>query len=338
MIKETLEYVSQGLDMTHDHAYKTMLEIMSGEWTPSQIAGFLMALKMKSETVSEIAGFVMAMRDKATKISAPAGATDVVGTGGDGLHTVNISTAAALVTAAAGVPVAKHGNRSVSSKTGSADVLAALGVKIDLTPEQAEQCLNEIGISFLFAPVYHASMKHAVIPRKEMGVRTVFNILGPMSNPATVTRQLVGAYNLDVAEKMAHVLKETGSEHVLVVHSTDGMDEISGSNTTHVFELKDGEIHSYQVAPEDFGVERSEIDHIKGGDSSDNAAIIKKLFNDGGNGAVTTVTSLNAGAAIYIGGKAASLKEGVDVAQELLASKQVQQKLNELIDFTNSVN
>lgn len=337
MIRETLEYVGQGLDMTQDHAYKTMMDIMSGDWTPVQIAGFLMALRMKGETVNEISGFVNAMRDKATKIQAPEDAIDVVGTGGDGLHTVNVSTAAALVAAAAGIPVAKHGNRSVSSKTGSADVLTSLGVKIDLTPEQAQNCLSEIGIAFLFAPVYHASMKYAVTPRKEMGVRTVFNILGPMSNPAMVKRQLVGAFNLETAEKMVKVLKQTGSEHVFVVHSTDGLDEISISDTTQVYELKDGDIRNYEIAPHQFGFESADISTIRGGDAEENAAIVQRML-DGHNGPVFNITCLNAGAAIYIGGKADSLEHGVDVAKELLLSGQVKKKLTALVDFTNSVN
>jgi len=336
MIRETLEYISQGLDMTQEHARKTMIEIMNGEWTPSQIAGFLMALKMKGETVNEISGFVHAMREKATKIAAPECAADVVGTGGDGLHTVNISTAAALVTAAAGIPVAKHGNRSVSSKTGSADVLTELGVKIDLTPEQAEKCLNDVGIAFLFAPVYHASMKHAVLPRKEMGVRTVFNILGPMSNPAMVKRQLVGAFNLDVAEKMVKVLKQTGSDHILVVHSQDGMDEISLSSPTHVYELRNGDIQNYELSPEQFGFERADIATIKGGEAQENAEILKKLFA-GETGPVTDIVCLNAGAAIYVGGEADSIEGGVSLAQEVLAAGKVKKKLKKLVEYSQAV-
>ena len=337
MIRETLEYVGQGLDMTQDHAYKTMSEIMSGDWTPVQIAGFLMALRMKGETVNEISGFVNAMRDKATKIQAPDGAVDVVGTGGDGLHTVNISTAAALVASAAGIPVAKHGNRSVSSKTGSADVLTSLGVKIDLTPEQAQKCLAEVGIAFLFAPVYHASMKHAVTPRKEMGIRTVFNILGPMSNPASVKRQVVGAFNLEVAEKMVKVLKQTGSEHILLVHSKDGMDEISISDATLVYELKDGDISSYEISPEQFGMEIVDVSAIQGGEADENAELLRKLF-DGETGPISDIVALNAGAAIYVGGKADSLEGGVTKAGELLASGEVKRKLKKLVDFTNAVN
>ncbi|MBN1478713.1 anthranilate phosphoribosyltransferase [candidate division KSB1 bacterium] len=336
-MRETLEYVSQGFDLTQAQAHKTMLDIMNGEWTPSQIAGFTMALKIKGETVDEISGFVTAMRDKASSIAAPAGAIDVVGTGGDGLHTVNISTAAALVTAAAGVPVAKHGNRSVSSRTGSADVLSSLGVKIDLTPEQAEKCLEEIGFVFLFAPIYHASMKYAVVPRKEMGIRTVFNILGPMCNPALVKNQLVGAFTGEAAEKMVHVLKRTGSEHSLVVHSADGMDEISLSSETQVYELKDSHIQSYEIAPEKFGYERVDIAAITGGESSENAEILKKLFA-GADGPVAKITCMNAGAALYVAGKTDSLQEGAALAQDVLSSGIVKEQLQRLIDFTHSVN
>ncbi len=337
MISETLEYISQGLDLTEEHAFKVMSDIMEGKWTSSQIAGFLMALKMKGETVSEISGFVNAMRDKAVKIKSPAGAVDTCGTGGDGLHSFNVSTAAALVTSAAGIPVAKHGNRSVSSKAGSADVLQALGVKIDLSAEQAEACLFQTGIAFLFAPVYHASMKHAVMPRKEMGIRTVFNILGPMSNPALTRRQVIGVFNFEVAEKMIRVLKNTGSEHVLVVHSNDGMDELAISSETVVNELKNGEIQTYEISPEDLDIERSDLSHIKGGSAEENAEIMRRVFA-GESGPLADITVLNAGAAIYVGGQAETLKEGVGVAKELLQSGKAREKLAELVDFTQSVN
>ena len=336
MISETLEYVSQGLDMTEHHAHQTMLDIMDGKWTPSQIAGLLMALKVKGETVNEISGFVNAMRAKALKVDAPDDVVDIVGTGGDGLFTINISTAAAVVAAAAGVPVAKHGNRSVSSMTGSADVFAELGVNINMSPNQALDCLNKVGIVFLFAPLYHASMKHAVVPRKEMGVRTVFNILGPMSNPAGVRRQLIGTFNIDVAEKMVRVLKQTGSEHVLVVHSADGMDEISLSSETQIYELKDGEIKSYKISPEQFGLQCIDIDDIKGGEAVENAEILNRIF-DGQNGPASNAIALNAGAAIYVGGVVETIEEGFAKAKEVIASGKVRDKLNELVDYTNSV-
>ncbi len=336
MIRDTIEYLGQGLDMVEDHAYQAMYGIMEGKWTPSQIAGFLMALKIKGETVDEISGFVRAMREKALKIQVE-DSVDTCGTGGDGLHSFNVSTAAAFVTAAAGVSVAKHGNRSVSSKSGSADVLTTLGVNIELTPQQAGQCLREIGMAFLFAPIYHASMKHAVVPRRELGVRTVFNILGPMCNPAMIKKQVVGAFNLDVAEKMVRVLQKTGSKHVLLVHSDDGMDEIAISDRTTVFELKDGIIETYQIEPEQFGMQKTDVKSIQGDGPSENAEIMKSIFNRQA-GPIADITALNAGAAIYVGGAAASLEEGVKIALEQLRSGKVLKKLNELIAFTNSLN
>ena len=270
-------------------------------------------------------------------MNAPENAIDPDGPGGDGLHSFNVSTAAAFVAAAAGVPVAKHGNRSVSSKAGSADVLSALGVKIDLPPEQAQVCLEEVGLSFLFAPLYHSSMKHAVTPRREMGVRTVFNILGPMSNPAMVKNQVVGAFNLDVAEKMVRVLQNTGSKHVLVVHSKDGMDELSLGGETTVFELKNGDIKMFEVTPEEFDLQRADISSIKGGEAKENADILKNIF-EGSDGPMRDITAFNAGAAIYIGGAAASLGDGVATAKKLLSTGQAKQKLVQLVEFTNSNN
>ncbi|NOY78225.1 MAG: anthranilate phosphoribosyltransferase [Calditrichaeota bacterium] len=335
MISDILEHVSQGHDLSRDQAYQSMNEIMSGEWTPSQIAGLLMGLKMKGETVDEITGFVSAMRHKAVPISAPARVVDTCGTGGDGTHSFNISTAAALVVAAAGIPVAKHGNRSVSSTCGSADVLQELGVKIDLDAEAARKCLERVGIVFLFAPLYHASMKFAVTPRREMGIKTVFNILGPMLNPANVKRQIIGAFNRDIAEKIAHVLKNSGSEHVLVFCSEDGMDEISISHTTHMIELKDGTIRRFDIEPEDFGFRRVPFEAIRGGDCRQNARIIRETLQ-GKPGPAYYVTALNAGAAIYAAGQAATLKEGVRQAEAILTSGKGFQKLQEFVEASNS--
>ena len=335
MITEMLQKVSQGIDLTESEAEQTMHAIMDGQCTDAQIAGLLVGLKMKGETVDEISGFVRAMRAKATRIEGPPNVIDTCGTGGDGSGTFNISTAAAIVAAAAGIPVAKHGNRSVSSKCGSADVLQQLGVKIDLTPDQAEECLKEVGIAFLFAPVYHASMKHVAGPRREMGLRTVFNILGPMSNPAMARRQVIGTFNAEVAKKMARVLNQTGSEHVMVVHSADGLDEISICADTHVSELKDGEIREYKVRPEEFGFSTSPLESVKGNDAAENANIIRSIFR-GGDGPPRDVTALNAGAAIYVSGRVASLKEGVELAVETLQNGKAEQKLKQLIDFTQS--
>ncbi len=336
MITEMLEKISARIDLKENEANEAMQAIMNGELTNAQIAGFLMGLKMKGETVDEIAGFVRAMRQKATKIRAPEGVIDTCGTGGDGSGSFNISTAAAIVAAAAGVPVAKHGNRSVSSKCGSADVLQELGVKIDLTPQQSEQCLDQVGIAFLFAPVYHSSMKHVAAPRKEMSVRTVFNILGPMSNPAQAKRQIIGAFNFETAQKMSHVLKKTGSEHVMVVHSKDGLDEISLHANTFVSELKDGEIKDYELNPKDLGLKSPAAKSIKGNDTKENANIIRRIFS-GGNGSQQSITALNAGSALYVSGKVKTVKDGVELALETMQNKKALEKLNELVEFTNSM-
>lgn len=335
MINETLEYSSQGLDLSEEHAYKTMTEIMEGQWTPSQIAALLMSLKIKGESVSEITGFVKAMRDKMTSVAAPANAIDTCGTGGDGLNTFNVSTAAAFVAAAAGAPVAKHGNRSVSSKSGSADILNALGAKIDINPEKAQECLEKVGITFLFAPIYHSSMKHAIVPRKEMGIRTVFNILGPMSNPAFAKRQFVGAFNLETAEKIVKVLQNVKSKHVLAVHSQDGLDELSLSNCTDVFELKHNAISNYTITPEDFGFVRATIADIKGGSAEENAQLLVETFQ-GKKGAIFDITALNGGAAIYVAGRAEDLKDGVEMAKEILVNGSAKIKLDQFVEFTNS--
>lgn len=335
MIRETLEYVSQGLDMTENHAFRVMNQIMEGEWTAAQVAGFLMAAKIKGETVSELAGFVRAMRQRALKIAAPADAVDTCGTGGDGKHSFNVSTAAAIAAAATGVTVAKHGNRSVSSKTGSADVLQQLGVKIDLTPQQAEACLRQVGLAFLFAPVYHASMKHAATPRRELGVRTLFNLLGPLSNPANTRRQVLGVFSRDAAEKMVKVLQHLGSEHVLVVHSRDGMDELSVSSETIVYELKDGEIRRSEVKPEQFGIRRADLADVRGDDAAQNARQMSSVF-DGQTGPLADITALNAGAAIYVAGKTSTLAEGVDCARAALADGAAKEKLAQLVRFTQT--
>ena len=336
MVSQILEKLSRRQNMDEEQAFTAMTAIMNGEWTAVQIGSFLMALKMKGETIDEISGFVKAMRTKATKINSPENVVDTCGTGGDGLHSFNISTAAAIVASAAGVPIAKHGNRSVSSKCGSADVLAALGVKIDLTPEQAEKCLNSIGLAFLFAPLYHASMKHAVTPRKEMGIRTVFNILGPMANPANAKRQIIGAFNPETAEKMIEVLKMNGSDHVLLVHSEDGMDEISLSSETRVHELKDGQIQSYNVSPQTFGLQPVRRDAVLGGDPSDNAQLLRNIF-DNQDGANTEITAINAGAAIYVSGLAPDLAAGIKTALAVLASGAAGKKLLDLVALSNKL-
>ncbi len=335
MIPETLEYLSQGLDMTEDHAYRVMNGIMSGEWTPAQMAGLLIALKAKGESVSELVGFVRAMRGRALSVAAPEETVDTCGTGGDGSRSFNVSTAAAIVAAAAGAVVAKHGNRSVSSRSGSADVLQQLGVKIDLTPEQASACLQRIGLAFLFAPVFHASMKHAAAPRRELGVRTAFNLLGPLANPAAARRQVVGTFSREAADKLAKVMLRLGTQHALVVHSRDGMDEISVSSETVIYEVKDGRIKRNEVSPEQFGLRRRSLDEVRGGDAATNAELMRKMLA-GEEGAIADITVLNAGAALYVAGRASTIHDGTRMAREALACGAAAAKLEELVQMTQS--
>jgi len=334
MIQQILNRLTEGEHLEEDTARSVMLSMMNGEATGAQIAGLLIALKMKGETVDEISGFVRAMREKSAPFKGGNGLVDTCGTGGDGSGSFNISTAAAVVAAAAGVPVAKHGNRSVSSRCGSADVLRELGVNLDLTPQQVQECLEGIGLAFLYAPLFHASMKYAGGPRREMGVRTVFNILGPMSNPAGVKRQLIGTFNPAVAGTMAQVLRNTGSEHIILVHSEDGLDEISIAAPTKICELKDGEIRHYRSRPEDFGM-RTRKAALVGGDPATNAGLLNRIF-EGGQTPHTDVTALNAGTAIYVGGRAESIRQGVEMALEVLRSGAAKKKLAELIDFSRS--
>jgi anthranilate phosphoribosyltransferase len=332
MIKKTLEKLGNRQNLQEEEAHDIMLSIMAGQWTSAQIAGFLMGLKMKEETVDELTGLVSAMREQAIKISAPHDAVDTCGTGGDGSHTFNISTAAAIVAASAGVPVAKHGNRSVSSQCGSADVLEALGVRIDLTPLQATECLHKTGLTFLFAPTYHASMKHAAAPRREIGIRTAFNILGPLSNPADAKRQVIGSFDRETAAKMVCVLQKLGSKHVLLVHSQDGMDEISLSAPTFIEELVDGEIREYVLRPEDVGLAMQSNTRLGGANARTNAEIIHNVLTAIPS-AAKDISVLNAGAAIYVSGQVGSLREGVAVALECINSGAAAEKLQQWVDF-----
>jgi anthranilate phosphoribosyltransferase len=334
MITDILNLITQQKSLSQQQSFDTMRSLMEGQFSDPQIAGLLVGLLMKGETIDEISGFVEALQSKAIKIKAPANTIDTCGTGGDKSGTFNISTASAIVAAAAGATVAKHGNRSVSSKCGSADVLAQLGVKVDLTPAQAEKCLNKIGITFLFAPLYHSSMKYAAPPRKALGLRTVFNILGPMANPAGIKRQMIGAFNLETANKMIHVLKNIKSEHVLVVHSKDGLDEISLSAPTTIFELKNNEISEYTISPKNFGIKSASLDQLKGNTSEENSVIIQNIFN-GEKGPQSDVVALNAGAALYVSGLVNSIQHGVEKATIAIEKGNAKSKLDELIDFTN---
>ena len=329
--------VTENHDLSADDMYSVMQTIMTGEATPAQIGGFLVGLRMKGETVDEITAAAKVMRELAAHVdvSGPH-LVDTCGTGGDAATTFNISTASAFVVAAAGGKVAKHGNRSVSSKSGSADVLEAAGVNLDLSPEQVAQCVNEIGVGFMFAPKHHSAMKHAIGPRKEMGVRTIFNVLGPLTNPAGAPNQVLGVFSNLLVEPLAEVLLQLGSEHVLVVHSQDGMDEISIGAPTFVAELKAGKVDTYTIAPEDFGLERSSIDEL-GVDSADESlSVINSVF-EGNKGPARDIVQLNAGAAIYAAGLTETLAEGISKASEVIDSGAAMEKLNALVETSQRI-
>ncbi|MDM8566271.1 anthranilate phosphoribosyltransferase [Candidatus Halobeggiatoa sp. HSG11] len=336
-IKLALKAVTEQRNLTMDEMSSVMQIIMTGQATPAQIGGFLIGLRMKGETVTEIAAATQIMRDLVTPVAVDRQhVVDIVGTGGDGSSTFNISTTSALVVAAAGGAVAKHGNRSVSSKSGSADVLEALGVKIDLTPEQVSECVNKLGIGFMFAPLHHSAMKHAIGPRREMGVRTIFNLLGPLTNPASASNQLLGVFSRDWVEPIAQVLQQLGSKHVLVVHSEDGLDEISIAAPTFVAELNNGNITTYTIMPDEFGLERAtSLDAIKVNSVEESVATIQEVLNNKSI-AARDVIALNAGAGIYAAGLTDSLVTGIDRAKEVLSDGSVKQKLADWIELTQS--
>lgn len=338
MIKAALQTIINGGTLDRQTAEETMGQIMAGEATDAQIAGLLTALRMRGETVEEIAGFARAMRAVSTKVeSRVKGFVDTCGTGGDGADTFNISTTSSFVSAAAGVLIAKHGNRSVSSKSGSADVLQALGVNIELTPEQASQCLEEVGISFLFAQLYHKAMKHAIGPRRELGYRTVFNVLGPLTNPAGATRQVIGTFHADLVDKMAHVLADLGTEHALVVHGRDGLDELTVTAPTKLAEVKGGEVvRVFELTPEEVGLERHNIAALAGGDATVNAQIAHDILQ-GELGARRDIVVLNAAATIYVSGRAASIADGVRMAQEAIDSGRALETLEKLAALTQTL-
>ncbi len=335
MIKEAIAKVVDGNDLTRDEAVATMNSIMDGTATPAQIGSFITAMRMKGETVDEITGFASLMREKATRVKCKVKrVVDTCGTGGDGLHTFNISTACAFVAAGAGATVAKHGNRSVSSSCGSADVLKALGVNIEADVRTVERCLDEVGIGFLFAPLLHKAMKFAIGPRRELGIRTFFNILGPMTNPAGASSQLMGIYDGDLTDVIANVLKNLGSERVFVVHGEDGEDEISITGPTKVSELRDGEIKTSETSPEDFGMSRAAIKDIVGGEPDENARILRSVL-DGNKSARRDAVVLNAAAVIAAAGLAEDIRSGVNIAINSIDSGKAKEKLEELIECSN---
>jgi len=322
-------------DLHAEEMRAVMRLIMTGVATPAQIGGFLVGLRVKGETVEEIAAAAEVMRELATRVgvSGPH-LVDTCGTGGDGASTFNISTAAAFVVAAAGGKVAKHGNRSVSSKSGSADVLEAAGVNLDLGPEQVAQCVNEVGVGFMFAPKHHAAMKHAIGPRREMGVRTIFNLLGPLTNPAGAPNQVLGVFAEHWVEPLAEVLQRLGSEHVLVVHAEDGMDEISIGAPTRVAELKDGRVRVFTVQPEEFGLPRADVRALAVATAADSLKMIERVFANEA-GAARDIVALNGGAAIYVAGLAADLGAGVQRALEVIASGAAREKLAALVALSH---
>lgn len=338
-IKEALNWVVGNLDLSTEQMAGVMRQIMTGQCTDAQIGGFLVALRMKSESIEEIVGAVQVSREllEPVNIDVPC-LIDTCGTGGDGMNIFNVSTAASFVVAAAGGYVAKHGNRAVSGKSGSADLLETAGVYLDLTPEQVARCIETVGVGFMFAPAHHGAMRHATGPRSELGLRTIFNILGPMTNPARVKRQVIGVFSKQLCRPMAEVLHRLGSEHVLVVHAQDGMDEISLGAPTHVAELKDGEIREYRIQPEDFGISSQSLIGLEVSGAEESYALIKDaLFKRELTHAhkASEMISLNAGAALYVGGIAASLKEGVERAHDTLYTGLAWEKLTELISFTS---
>ena len=335
-MKGAIKRVTEQQDLSADEMTAVMRTIMTGEASPAQIGGFLIGLRMKGESVDEIAAAAGVMRDLATGVNVSGQhVVDIVGTGGDGSNTFNISTACTFVVAAAGGTVAKHGNRSVSSKSGSADLLEAAGVNLELTPQQVEHCIHEIGVGFMFAPKHHSAMKHAIGPRKEMGVRTIFNILGPLTNPAGAPNQLLGVFSSELVLPLAEVLKKLGSNHVLVVHAEDGMDEISIASNTQVAELKNGTISTYTIEPEQFGITRSGLESLVVNSADESLVIINDVLADK-KGPARDIVKLNAGAAIYAANLAISLEEGIQKADEVISSGQAKEKLAALVEISNT--
>ena len=329
--------VIEGQDLSAEEMLSVMRLIMSGEATDAQIGGFLVALRLKGETVDEISAAAMVMRELATPVDVDTkGLVDTCGTGGSGSNKFNVSTASAFVAAAAGARVAKHGNRGASSKSGSADLLEAAGAEVVLTPEQVARCIENIGVGFLFAVSHHGAMKHAIGPRRQMVVRTIFNALGPLTNPAGAKRQVLGVYSPHLVRPVADVLMNLGSEHVLVVHSEDGLDEISISAPTYVAELKDGSVEEYQIQPEDFGLTPSPLSELVINDSNESLAMVRRALSSEHAGA-SNMVALNAGAAIYASGKTHSLKAGVDMAQDAIGSGLAGEKLKDFAAFTRQV-
>src|SRR6202521_3751597 len=329
-LKALIGKVATGAPLTLTEAAEAFDRMMSGEATPSQMGALLMALRVRGETVDEITGAVTTMRAKMLRVEAPPDAVDVVGTGGDGSGSFNISTCAAFIVAGAGVPVAKHGNRALSSRSGAADVLTALGVRIDVPPENISRCIKEAGIGFMFAPAHHPAMRHVGPTRVELGTRTIFNLLGPLSNPAGVKRQMVGVFSRQWGEPLAHVLKNLGSERAYVVHGSDGLDEITTAGPTMVASFENGKVRTFDIAPEDFGFAKVRAEALRGGDANENAAALLDVLK-GTKGPFRDVAILNAAAALLVAGRAHDLEGGILLAKQSIDSGEAEGKLDRLI-------
>lgn len=334
MIREAIKMLIDNLSLSEAEMAECMKEIMEGKATDAQIGAFLTGLRIKGETIEEITGAARIMREKAITIKAPEGVLDTCGTGGDMSHTFNISSTTAIVVSACGVPVAKHGNRSVSSQSGSADLLETLGVKIDLSPEKVETCLFETGFGFLFAPLFHPAMKYAIGPRKEMGIRTIFNILGPLTNPAGARRQLLGVFADNLTDALAMVLGNLGAIDAMVIHGEDGLDEISISDATKVSRFKDGRVENFFIAPEDFGIRRKEIDLIRGGNKEENAMITLSILK-GERGPKRDIVLMNSAAALMVAGKAEDFRTALLIAADAIDSGVASEKLEEVKKVSN---
>jgi anthranilate phosphoribosyltransferase len=332
--KDLIAKVADGHALSPEEARDAFEVILSGSATPSQLGGFLMALRVRGESIAEVTGAVATMRAKMLPVMAPAGAMDIVGTGGDNSGSYNISTCTSIVVASCGVPVAKHGNRSLSSKSGASEALAELGVNIDIGPEQIAECIRKAGIGFMFAPLHHAAMKHVGPTRMELGTRTIFNLLGPLSNPASVKRQMVGVFARQWVEPVAEALKELGSERAWVVHGSDGMDEITTTGPTYVTELKDGSIRSFEISPQDVGLPIADPKDLKGGLPSENARALREVLA-GAKNAYRDIVLFNAAASLMIADKATSLKDGVDMAASAIDNGSAADTLEKLVAASN---
>jgi anthranilate phosphoribosyltransferase len=336
VMQQTLQLLLDKQQLDHEHMHAAMMAVMTGAATPAQIGAFLVALRMKGETVTEITAAAEVMRELSSKVTIDVNRkhlVDTCGTGGSGIPLFNISTAGAFVVACAGGVVAKHGNRSVTSKSGSADLLEAAGVNLDLSADQVARCIEELGVGFMFAVKHHSAMKHAIGPRRELGIRTIFNVLGPLTNPAGAPNQVIGVFAADLLRPMAEVLRNLGSEHVLVVHSDDGLDEISLSSPTRIAELKNGEIREYTVRPEDFGLTTQSSDALRIDSATQSLALVKTALTDN-HSAAADIVALNAGAAIYAANLCATLQQGVDMARDILGTGIAWEKLQEFAALT----